>query len=263
MKDLPMRRKLAIQTYGRRNESSGKRVSDEANPGAILRKLRSQREWTLADVSQRTGFPISTLSKIEKGQVSLSYDKLARISKGLDVDIGVFFARDDARLTQASLNGRRSIIRKGEGRTIETRSYLNRFLATDLLNKRFVPILGQGFATSIDDFGEMIRHEGEEFCYVLEGTLELHTEAYAPVTLEEGDAIYFDSGMGHAYISVGDTPCKVLCICSGDESKLIDTFRSEDGLAAAHGGGLPGKKPSRGPKSRGKAASGSRSSGDS
>lgn len=210
-------------------------MSDEANPGAILKKLRVQREWTLADVSERTGFPISTLSKIENGQVSLSYDKLARISKGLDVDIGIFFARDDARLTHSSLNGRRSIIRKGEGRTIETRSYLTQFLATDLLNKRFVPILGQGFATSIDDFGEMIRHEGEEFCYVLEGMLELHTEAYAPVTLEAGDAIYFDSGMGHAYISIGDTPCKVLCICSGDESKLIDTFENDEELARMHG----------------------------
>lgn len=209
-------------------------MSDEANPGAILKQLRARNGWTLADVSQRTGFPISTLSKIEKGQVSLSYDKLARISKGLDVDIGVFFASDETTSVNPRPSGRRSIVRSGEGRTIETRSYLNRFLATDLLNKRFVPILGQGFTTSIDDFGEMIRHQGEEFCYVLEGTLELHTELYAPVRLEVGDSIYFDSGMGHAYISVGDTPCKVLCICSGDESKLIDSLAGEE-LARAHG----------------------------
>lgn len=236
-------------------------MSEEARPGTILKKLRKERGWTLAEVSVRTGFPISTLSKIENEQVSLSYDKLARISKGLDVDIGVFFARDDVRPPQASLNGRRSIVRKGEGRTIKTHSYLNRFLATDLLNKRFVPILGQGFATSIDNFGEMIRHEGEEFCYVLEGTLELHTEAYAPVTLEEGDAIYFDSGMGHAYISVGDTPCKVLCICSGVESKLIDTFQSDEELAVNHSAGK--KKRSRSAESDRNAASKSRPSDDS
>ncbi|KRB82340.1 hypothetical protein ASE00_09705 [Sphingomonas sp. Root710] len=197
-------------------------MSEEAKPGAILKQLRAQRGWTLADVSERTGFPISTLSKIEKGQVSLSYDKLARISKGLDIDIGVFFSNEASRSQPSTLGGRRSIIRKGEGRTIETHSYQNQFLATDLLNKRFVPILGQGYVKSIDDFGELIRHQGEEFCYVLEGALELHSELYAPVLLEAGDAIYFDSSMGHAYISVGDTPCKVLCICSGDESKLIN-----------------------------------------
>ena len=201
-------------------------MTDQANPGAILKQLRAERGWTLAAVSDRTGFPISTLSKIEKGQVSLSYDKLARISKGLDVDIGVFFARDGVSTAENQPNGRRSIVRQGEGRSIQTRSYLNHFLATDLLNKRFVPILGEGFATSIEDFGEMIRHKGEEFCYVLEGTLELHTELYAPVTLEVGDAIYFDSGMGHAYISVGRRPLKVLCICSGDESKLISTVEN-------------------------------------
>lgn len=219
----PEIRDQSHSTYG---GPSRKHVSDKANPGAILKRLRAEREWTLADVSARTGFPISTLSKIEKGQVSLSYDKLARISNGLDVDIGVFFSADEARLSQPSLTGRRSIVRKGEGRTIETHSYLTHFLATDLLNKRFVPIFGEGLATSIEEFGEMIRHAGEEFCYVLEGTLELHTEFYAPVTLEVGDSIYFDSGMGHAYISVGDTPCKILCICSGEESKLVD----------AHGG---------------------------
>jgi transcriptional regulator with XRE-family HTH domain len=204
-------------------------VTDAAKPGTILKQIRSERGWTLADVSARTGFPISTLSKIEKGQVSLSYDKLARISKGLDVDIAIFFARDGASGSHAVPSGRRSIARKGEGRSIETRSYFNLFLATDLLNKRFVPIVGEGYATSIEDFGDMIRHQGEEFCYVLEGTLEFHSELYAPVTLEVGDSIYFDSGMGHAYISVGEQPLKVLCICSGDESKLISAGTSGKG----------------------------------
>jgi transcriptional regulator with XRE-family HTH domain len=205
-------------------------MSDDANPGAILKRLRAENGWTLADVNARTGFPISTLSKIEKGQVSLSYDKLARISKGLDVDIGIFFAGDEGRTPQFKANGRRDIIRKGEGRAFQMGSYHTQFLATDLLNKRFVPIVGEGYATSIEDFGEMIRHEGEEFCFVLQGTLEFHSELYAPVTLEAEDAIYFDSGMSHAYISVGDVPLRVLCICSGDESKLI---HSAEGNGAA------------------------------
>lgn len=238
------REKIGDHARHNKNGSSAIIVSDQANPGAILKQLRAQSGWTLADVSARTGFPISTLSKIEKGQISLSYDKLARISKGLDVDIGVFFASDDDRAPPAAPSGRRSIGRKGEGRTIETHSYLNQFLATDLLNKRFVPILGQGYSTSIEDFGEMIRHQGEEFCYVLEGTLEFHSELYAPVILEEGDHIFFDSGMGHAYISVGDKPLKALCICSGDESKLIGSV--ENSRQPAAGDRDPAAPPRRG-----------------
>ena len=201
-------------------------MSENARPGVMLRALRLQRGWTLSGVAQRTGFPVSSLSKIENGKVALTYDKLARLCKGLDVDIGVFFA-DDAPGPAGSLaTGRRSIVRKGDGQVIETDTYLNRFVATDLLNKRFVPIFGEVFAKSIDEFGELIRHPGEEYTYVLGGTLELHTELYAPIRLEAGDSIYFDSGMAHAYIDVGTEPCRVLTICSGEETQLMSAHQN-------------------------------------
>ncbi|MBY0509247.1 MAG: XRE family transcriptional regulator [Rhodospirillaceae bacterium] len=196
-------------------------MTTTAKPGAILKALRLQKGWKLADVATKTGFPVSTLSKIENDKVALTYDKIARISKGMDVDIGVFFAEDGPAQTLALATGRRSIIRKGEGRVIETDTYHHRFVATELLNKRFVPMFGESYVRSIDKFGEMIRHSGEEFTYVIEGSLELHTELYAPVRLEAGDSIYFDSGMAHAYIDVGNTPCRVLTICSGDESQVM------------------------------------------
>jgi hypothetical protein len=46
----------------------------------------------------------------------------------------------------------------------------------------------------------------------------LHTEMYTPARLEKGDSIYFDSQMGHAYIAVGDRPCRILSICAPSES---------------------------------------------
>jgi transcriptional regulator with XRE-family HTH domain len=200
-------------------------MTQTANPGARLKALRLRKGWTLADVAERTGFPVSSLSKIENGKLSLTYDKIARLSKGLDVDIGVLFAESADTSVPAFTTGRRSIIRRGDGQVIETEHYRNRFLATDLLNKRFVPIVGESFAKSIEEFGELIRHEGEEFTFVLEGVLELHTELYAPLRLEAGEGIYFDSGMAHAYVDAGETPLKVLSICSGEESQLMSAHR--------------------------------------
>ncbi|MGC1302395.1 MAG: cupin domain-containing protein [Caulobacteraceae bacterium] len=55
-------------------------------------------------------------------------------------------------------------------------------------------------ATSLADFGELVRHAGEEFVDVLERRVTVHTEFYNPVTLEPGEAIYIDSNMGHAYV---------------------------------------------------------------
>ncbi len=85
-----------------------------ANPGVTLRAVRNRMGWTLAEVGKRTGLPVSTLSKIENGKMSLSYDKLVRLSEGLDIDIAQLFATDTG-APPAALNGRRSITRAGEG----------------------------------------------------------------------------------------------------------------------------------------------------
>jgi transcriptional regulator with XRE-family HTH domain len=195
----------------------------QAKPGAVLKTLRNQRGWTLSEVSRRTGLPVSTLSKVENDKMSLTYDKLMRISEGLEIDIARLFggAPGEVEEVQSGVSGRRSITRAGEGKAIETRNYGHLYPAADLLNKRIIPIVAEVRARSIEEFGELVRHPGEEYAYVVEGEVELHTTLYAPVRMKAGDSIYFDSGMGHAYINVGTGPCRVLSICSGAESQLI------------------------------------------
>jgi DNA-binding Xre family transcriptional regulator/quercetin dioxygenase-like cupin family protein len=190
-----------------------------ARPGAVVRAMREQRGWTLADVSERTGLSVSTLSKVENGKMSLTYDKLYRISRGLDIDIGQLFAAGSAPHGGAAaplrgFSGRRSVSRRGEGSVIDTPNYGHIYPATELLNKQMVPIFGQPKARTLEEFGELLRHSGEEFSVVLEGAVMFHTELYSPVLLEVGDSVYFDSSMGHAYLRAGDGPCRVLTMCS-------------------------------------------------
>ena len=204
-----------------------------AKPGAMLKKLRIQRGWTLKEVSRRTGYPVSTLSKIENDRVSLTYDKLTRISAGLDVDFSSLFGAQEVTAEASAVHGRRSITRAGEGRSIESKNYFHLYAATELLNKRLIPIIVEIRARSLEEFGELVRHSGEEYIYVLEGEVDVHTSAYAPVRLKSGDSIYFDSTMGHAYIAANSGPCRVLGVCSGTESQMI----------AAVGGLAPGTHP--------------------
>jgi transcriptional regulator with XRE-family HTH domain len=192
-----------------------------AKPGAMLKKLRIQRGWTLKEVSRRTGYPVSTLSKIENDRVSLTYDKLTRISAGLEVDFSSLFSGHGVAPEGLPVHGRRSISRSGEGRSIASKNYLHLYPAAELLNKRLIPIIVDIRARSLEEFGELVRHSGEEYAYVLEGEIELHTSAYAPVLLKAGDSIYFDSSMGHAYIAASSGPCRVLGVCSGTESQMI------------------------------------------
>ena len=200
-----------------------------AAPGQALRAIRLRNGWTLAEVASRTGLPLSTISKIELGKVSLSYEKLARICTGLGIDIGSLFSPELALPEPSdSITGRRIITRAGEGQLIETEVYSHIYAAADLLHKRFVPVIAEIRARSLEEFGDMIKHPGEEYAYVLRGSLELHTEMYAPVRLNEGDSIYFDSGMGHAYVAVGDAECRILSICSGAETQLQSAYDRSD-----------------------------------
>src|SRR5579863_969160 len=94
-----------------------------AKPGAALKALRRKHGWTLADVSRRTGLPTSTLSKIENDRMSPTFDKLARLSASLQIDISALFNGEVGGEAGGSASGRRSITRTGEGKAIETRNY--------------------------------------------------------------------------------------------------------------------------------------------
>jgi quercetin dioxygenase-like cupin family protein len=56
------------------------------------------------------------------------------------------------------------------------------------------------------------RYDGEEFIYVLGGTLEFHAEAHSPVLLNKGDSCYLDAGMRHAFVSKGREEALVLSV---------------------------------------------------
>ncbi|MCQ4165849.1 helix-turn-helix domain-containing protein [Tahibacter harae] len=224
----------------------GERGAGQTNPGAALNAARKRQGLTLVELSGRCGLPVSTLSKLENGKMALTFDKLTRISEALGVDIAELFASAGGS-DPARFSGRRSITRAGEGYAIESAMYAHRYPAADLLNKRFVPIVAELHARTLEEFGPLVRHAGEEFTFVLEGTVDLHTDLYAPTRLYAGDSIYFDSGMGHAYLVVGAGPARVLSICSASELHLRETIIADANKAAAH-------RPARagGPRGRGK-----------
>jgi len=192
-----------------------------AKPGAALKALREERRWTLAYVSQRTGIGVSVLSKIENDRLALSLDKLLRISKGLEIDIAQLFGSPrNVEPARPEGSSRKSVARAGEGRAIEMDRGNYLYLAADLLKKRMIPIIGDVFARNIDEYPEYLRHEGEEFVLVIEGTLDLYTDTYTPIRLERGESIYFDSDMGHAYVAVGDERCRILSVCATTEAQM-------------------------------------------
>jgi transcriptional regulator with XRE-family HTH domain len=201
-----------------------------SNPklGENLKSLRQRQGWTLQEVSRQTGVAVSTLSKVENDQMSLTYDKLLQISEGLGLSLAEFLAADEPEV--ASL-ARRSVNRKEEGLRQTTPNYDYLYLSTDITRKRMIPVLTRIRARSLDDFGPLLKHSGEEFIFVLEGAIEVHTEHYQPIRLETGESTYIDSDMGHAYIAVSKKDALVLGVCSSPQPNLQNTLLNLHGDA--------------------------------
>ena len=207
-----------------------RRPAVDGNPGICLRELRNEKGWTLAEVSERTRIPVSTLSKIETGKMSLSYEKLLRLSQGLDIDITqLFSAATSQPVATHAATGRRSITPLGEGPSIETATYNYTYPSADLLNKLLNPMIIEVKVRSIEDFGDLMRHSGEEYVIVLEGECEFHSDIYAPSRLKTGDSVYFDASMGHGYVAVGERPCRILSVCSATDADLKSALHPVDG----------------------------------
>jgi transcriptional regulator with XRE-family HTH domain len=175
-----------------------------------VRNLRRRTNATLQEIATRSGLSISTLSKIERGQLSPTYETLLRLADGLQVDIAELFAGGTADAPLA----RRSVTRRGHGKLHVTKQYRYEIFCTNLFRKQFTPLVTTITARSIDEFLQLPRHTGEEFIYVIAGVVELHTERYEPIQLRHGDGCYFDSRMSHACISVSKSDAVILWIAS-------------------------------------------------
>lgn len=200
--------------------------SDRPTLGGLLRGLRMRHGWTLKEMSERTGIPLSTLSKVEHDRLTLTYDKLLQLAERLNMRLSELFA-EPADAAEQAVTARRSIGRMEEAVRVETKNYDYRYLCPELRRKRMIPVLTRIRAKSVEDFGELVRHSGEEFIYVLEGRVVVHTEFYDPIALGEGDSIYLDSTMGHAYVTAdGCDEALLLGVCSSAEEGLMDSLMS-------------------------------------
>jgi len=194
--------------------------------GEKLRELRKSKRLTLAALGKRTGYSVSALSKMENERLGITYDKLTKLAVALDVDISGLFT-GVAQVQGPPAIGRRSIARKGSGKTVSTGLYDYLYVSPELSNKQMVPILVKIQASSMEEFGPFIRHGGEEWIYVLKGEIEVHSEFYEPEHLGVGDSIYLDSRMGHAYISKSKNGAEVLAVCSAPAAELVEQAESK------------------------------------
>lgn len=206
--------------------------------GKLLRALRARNGWTLREMSDQSGIPVSTLSKVEHDRLTLTYDKLVLLSRRLNIRVTDLFAEVGEEM-ETPVVARRSIGRIDRAIQVTTTNYDYHYLCPELRRKRMIPTVTIVKAKTIEEFGALVHHSGEEFIHVLEGSIEVHTEFYDAVVLHKGESLYIDSQMGHAYLAAeGCDEAIILAVCSSPDQAFMNWLTDirasveNDGIAA-------------------------------
>lgn len=201
--------------------------------GSIIRKIRADRGWTLAEMSRHVDIPVSTLTKVEHDRLTLTYDKLAGLGERLGMRLSDLLNVIDPS-SATSANARRSASHSATTIAVSTPNYDYEYLCTELRSKMMIPILSKVKAKSIEEFGPLTRHEGEEFLFILSGAVEVYTEFYEVTLLNAGDYLYIDSEMAHGYVvAEGHEEAMMLTVCSSRNEDLQRELISRAASTAA------------------------------
>lgn len=188
---------------------------DRERLGARLRGLRKTQGLTLKALSARSGVALSTLSKIELGQISVSYEKLLAAARALDVEVDALFdprAEPPNGRARAAPVPMRSTV--ADAPSYDAGQYRYRMLASGFPGRQMTPMHGTIVARDPAQFADYVRHAGQEFVMVLSGSVRIRFETGELIDLKRHESAYFDSGTGHIYLSTGAGDAQVIVVMS-------------------------------------------------
>ncbi len=185
--------------------------TDVAQFGERLRSAREESRMTLDQVASKTGLSKAHLSRLESGERQPSVAALVELSRALGIAI--------SRLLGENTNQGRVSISTGEearheanGLSIAVRSG---FLGSSVLEALHVLVSTDRTSTA------PASHQGEEWIYVLRGTLLLEYDQDSHI-LPQGQSVHFDATLSHRLVAL-DEECEIL-IVAGKESRSLHSL---------------------------------------
>jgi transcriptional regulator with XRE-family HTH domain len=175
-------------------DGDGASASRNGELGRRLRRLRTSRGLSLADVGEATAISPSFLSIVENGQSDITVSRLMRLVHWYGVSVADLLpepSRLPVRVVTAS--DRRALELSDEGITI--------FMLAPHGQNSMMPVMN--VYRSGGGMAEPARHEGEEFIHVLEGALELTYGDTEPMLLHAGESAYYRADVPHSFRNVG------------------------------------------------------------
>jgi transcriptional regulator with XRE-family HTH domain len=174
--------------------------------GSRILELRELSEISPEEMANYLNVPVEVYREYEEGKSDIPASILYEIAHKFKVDMGLLMTGEETRMHIFT------VTRKEKGVEVERRKqYKYENLAEKFIHKKSETFLvtveprRDGTKPSINS------HPGQEFDYILEGTLKIYIHDNE-IKLQEGDSIFFDSSYGHAMEALDNKTAKFLAI---------------------------------------------------
>lgn len=169
---------------------------------ARIKELRELSGLSSETLSHIMGVSKSQYTQFESGETDIPISFLFKVAQYFKIEMSALLSGENPKLHVFS------IVRKGHGLSVERRKeYKYENLAYNFVDKKGEPFLV--IAEPGDKPLSFNSHAGQEFNYVLEGSLKVVIDDHE-IVLNEGDSLYFDSGYKHAAKALNNKPVKFI-----------------------------------------------------
>ena len=179
-----------------------KKTDSKISVGAKIKKARTAKKLGYEQLANETGFSVDYLKEIESGKTTPPVGTLLQIARALEIDSGTLLRADESKMK-----------RRIKAYTKRTDNYAYTTLTPGAENKHL-----KAFLVTIDPMQDHVgvgyQHEGEEFNYILEGTVEVKVGDHIN-KLKTGDSLHFNSGISHNLRNIGKKEAKLLVVIYG------------------------------------------------
>ena len=194
---------------------AGQRAHGELSSlGGRLRALRAGRGWTLDELAGRAGLSKSYLSRLEDGERQPSIAALLSLAQAHGLPLASLFGATPESRRCAVVRAGDTVSQQGNGLAYAPLSNAGR-AATMHPIRVTVPAGREG--------KEMYQHDGEEWLYILSGTLRLAL-ADETLVLHPGDAAHFDARIPHRLTAEGGHDAELILVACAGPRMLLDSY---------------------------------------
>ncbi|AQA04179.1 hypothetical protein BVC93_19040 [Mycobacterium sp. MS1601] len=170
--------------------------------GQRIRQLRSGMGWSLRELAEKSGVAASTVSSLERGQSMPSVGSLHKLGRAFGMTLGNLLEVDDP--------DRSPVVRRHERVLLPMRTpglaWEKLYTGESTLESLMVTVQpGAGTEGGL-------QHFGEEFLYVIKGSIELVLDGHQRFELHAGDSMTFDSMREHSYTNHGVTVAQIVWV---------------------------------------------------